>query len=206
MKTPKLILAALALVGAVALVRTGSLQATQPVAVADGAAPHVKWTTAVLGFGLDQKSAVDNALKKATTEVHDYLRKQNPPFEWKPSPEYVKRHLLKKGEPERLPKNDYTVQDKGKDQNWECWGLTVEVTPVDFEAMRRVNESVLLAGKQADRLWVLAKLTGLVLAALMLTLGYLAVEDRTKGYCSRWLLFGAVTVLLLVGAGLFILG
>jgi hypothetical protein len=177
-------------------------------------APKVKKTWQVLGFGLDQTAAVENGVKKATELVRDYLRTQEPPFEWKPSLEYVKNHLVKDN-PERLAQHDYTVQEKGKDVTWQCWGLTVEITYADFEAMRRDNDQLvrsqkaaerqaLRQQKQGERLSLLAKITALLLVGFLLTLGYLRLEDKTKGYCSRLLFFGAVTSWLVFGAGLFL--
>jgi hypothetical protein len=36
-------------------------------------------------------------------------------------------------------------------------------------------------------------------------LGYLRLEEKTKGYFSRLLLFGAIGALIMIGVGLFLL-
>ena len=70
---------------------------------------------------------------------------------------------------------------------------------------KRRNEFQILAQNQAVRLALLAKLVGVLLAGCILTLLYLRLEEKTKGYFSRLLLVGAVATLILVSAGLFLL-
>jgi hypothetical protein len=204
MRSYTFILVLIALIGLLAVSRTESIDSIAQAQPAQQATPpSVKanpWKE--FGMGRDKTEAVERALTKAARSVWLKMREWDPDFVWEPAVDYVSKHLIK-GDPERnLAKEDEFNKDR--DDKWQRWEVTVEVSQAAYSAMRRHNELLVLSQHQAVRLALLAKLVGVLLAGCVLTLLYLRLEEKTKGYFSRLLLVGAVATLILVGVGLFL--
>jgi hypothetical protein len=208
MRSYTFILVLIALIGLLAVSRTESshsITLAQPPQ--QTTPPNVKGTWKEFGMGRDKTEAVERALAKAASSVWLKMREWDPDFVWQPTldykVDYIRKHLMK-GDPERnLAKEEEFNKDR--DDKWQRWEVTVEISQSEYSTMCRHNELQVLSQNQAVRLALLAKLVGVLLAGCVLTLLYLRIEEKTKGYFSRLLLVGAVATLILVSAGLFLL-
>src|SRR5262249_2880229 len=91
-------------------------KAVQPVKEADPAAPA--WR--VQGWGRDRQEAEQDALKRAGKVVASHLRSKNPAVAWAPTPEYVRKHLVR-GEAERDKEGDEHIPDGFEGIDVQCW-------------------------------------------------------------------------------------
>jgi hypothetical protein len=157
---------------------------------ASGDAKYPSWT--VTAWGKTPQDGNEVALDKALKEVESYLARQDPPVHWKPSRDWVDRNLVKTRHQEVKVLNDEDLGD-GYDVT-----LKVEVGPKQYrEILERDREERV---KQRDLL--LARILAGVVALLVAVVGYLRLDEATKGYYTLWLRLGALG---LVGAVAFVL-
>ncbi|HYV38245.1 MAG TPA: hypothetical protein VE988_21355 [Gemmataceae bacterium] len=181
-------------------------------AIAAKAAPSTKkgetatWT--VQGWGKDPHAAKEHALNNAREQVLAYLRIVNPPLDWKPDVEYL-RKCLSWGTGQHSEDLDQPFDDGTK---LECWTWTVSLSPAMLDLMRREDAvyHAQLAAKQRRpeaefRMLEMAKFVGwlvLVLAGLWL---YILADQWTEGARRPWLRFGLASLALGGGIGLWYL-
>jgi hypothetical protein len=188
------------------------------------------WTAEVKGFGAFDKAANNDdaeaaekqaqaaALKHATDKaqqmVRDYLRSQNPPILWEPSSEYVAKNFLGKQEPQRCEGDDNTVE---KEQppisvRMHCWSWALSITPQQLEAMRvedsryRIQAAVQARSAVAEtRMLELSRLVVWAVLALIGVMGFIRLEDWSRGIKRRWLRVALVSLLGVGGVGWWLL-
>jgi len=145
-----------------------------------------RWSDRAEGFGQTIDDAKQDALKKAQQKVLDYLAKQDPPLDWKPTAEFlVEEKLVKEVETkvENLPKSGLTY--------WSIFD--VEVGPKTLRKILELDRQVRVLSRQI----LLAKILA-VLVSIFAAVGlYYRLDEATKGYYSGWLFLGG---LALVGA------
>ncbi len=157
--------------------------------------PLASWE--VEGWGRNQAEAEEAALRKARSLVEDFLRQRNPELSWSPSVAFVRKHLVT-GPATRRKEKDQPVGQK-RELPLECWTLPVAVTPT--------TEHLLAQAARAERAEGRLRLLGKVLVGVVLLLvgvvGYLKLDEWTRGSYSRWLQGGLVGLLAAAGVGLW---
>jgi hypothetical protein len=162
---------------------------------ASGDAKYPTWT--VTAWGKTQQDGNEVALDKAVKELDDYLARQDPPVHWKPSRDWVAKNLVKSRHEEVKEFKDEELLKKGYDVT-----LNVEVGPkqhreiLENDRQERVQQRELL----------LARVLAGVVALLLAVVGYLRLDEATKGYYTLWLRLGALGLVGGVAAALFVLG
>lgn len=159
--------------------------------------PHVRAKWEVLGLGRTEEKAREDALEKAALVVADYLQQQPTHFDWTPTRDYIARHLVS-GEPHHLPEKDRKLKFGAEEAT--VLFVAVPITITDRDYARFVQEDLNL--RSQGRLLLLAKGAAFVLAGLVLLLGYLKLEERTRGYLSRYLGMGLLGLLIALGVAL----
>jgi hypothetical protein len=188
-------------------VKDAAKPAPAPAKAAKAADEDPSWE--VRGWGQSREEAEQDALRRAARRLKDYLRSQEPPVLWTPTPEYVRDHL-QRGAAKRRKDLDQDLEAPGAPIKVQCWTIPVAVTAeqrvaiagldAEYRAEQRRLER---AAVSRDRMVLLGRvLVGLV-AALLALLAYLRVDEWTKGYYSRWLAAGAAGFLAAVGLGLW---
>ena len=159
----------------------------------------------VTGYGLDVDTAKRDALKEARKELTTYLRARDLSLDyWVPSEAYIQKNLLE-GAGEQGP--DFQV---GENEPAKTWVLTVK-TPNMSEAQRlnsiakqqaehRMRQSVVL-----PRLHILAKGLAAIVVLLLALVGYLRLEEKTRGIYTHLLRFGMICLVAGAGAGILFL-
>jgi hypothetical protein len=138
------------------------------------------WPGRVEGLGLDTDKARENALKTAREQVISWLRRHEPRIiSWTPSTDFIQELIVKEGEGKEQPLGVVAAKS---------WLIYLKAPPRDklyqMERSQRGEERMLL----------LAKVLGGVLVLLLAVVGYVRLDDLTRGYYTRWL--------QVVGAGL----
>jgi hypothetical protein len=156
------------------------------------------WSVTVTGTGEGVNDARQDALDKACTELTVYLRSQNPPVDWTPSPEYVRQHLVKEKDWRKeadLEKDDPVV---GR--------LTISKVSLNLEVGAKERDEILKLDQhyrtEQRMLWLGRVLAGLV-ALLAAVAGYVRLDEWSKGYYTGWLRLAAAGLIGAVVAGVW---
>ncbi len=173
-------------------VRTGATQWCQagkprprpaPVQVEEG--KSASWD--VKGYGRSREEAEQDALEKARSKVTAYLRRQEPPLFWSPTAAYVRDHLADTARMEKLDDVDIG-EPPAPVVKVQCWRLPVIVTPARYLQMVRENRDDLARqqkverdARAVERMLLLGKVMGGILALLVGVGGYIRLDDWTKG-------------------------
>jgi hypothetical protein len=165
----------------------------------------------VLGFGRTEDEATQDAIGKAKNVVADYLRRQDPPVSWVPSTSYIKDHLVPKDGAKRMEELDAKLQlAEERLINRKCYALPVRISQANYQAIVQLDRQHRLAlvrlerqHRAEERMAVLGKVVTFLVAGFLLTIGYLRLEERTKGYLSRVLGLTVLAVLGILALGLF---
>jgi hypothetical protein len=152
----------------------------------------------ILGRGVTQDIAERRVLAEAKELVDDYLRRQTPSLEWSPSLAYIRKHLVK-GAPQRRQEDDQVVDREAGPV--KCWAYTVNVTAGDLADMKSLDRHE----RAGQRMLLLFKVLGGLVAFLTAVAGYIRLEERTKGYYTAWLRLAAAGFVGAVGLGLWLL-
>jgi hypothetical protein len=190
----------LALIGAAAAllaVRAGAGDALTPP---EAASARVSRVDTDPGHGETQDAAREEAEKKACAWVRDYLDAKYGDIGWTPTP----NELVSQG-----------VVHTDKPAEWNTDALHgYEVTAhVDLSdaALRRLQPEVDRQRKRVQdhvvyaRLGVALRILAGLVALCLVVVGYLRLEDLTRGYYTAVLRLSAGLALLLTVAGLFLL-
>jgi hypothetical protein len=185
---------ALAVAGARGATKVG-FAGREPEVSATGSDPRYKtWT--VPAYGETDEKALDRAQQKAWEQVCDYLASQNPPIHWRPDVGWVSKHLVKARPPGKVVDTDDPVLGKAYLRT-----LTVEVGEKDYARVVELDRQELMKQRQLLLARVLAGLVALLVAVV----GYLRLDEATKGYYTLWLRLGAVSLVAGVGLALLLL-
>lgn len=154
----------------------------------------------VTEWGQSRKDAEEKAARDVAAKTGEFLRERNPRAVWSPSADYVREHLTW-SEPERKQDQDQLVPVGEEKVKAECWSWKVAVTEAGYEEMLREDAQVhsRLARQEREvraeeRMLLLVKVLAVIVAGLLAVIGYIRLDEWTKGYYSRWL--------ALAGAGL----
>ncbi len=159
------------------------------VLTADGKVPTF------LGYGLTEQDARQHALEQA----RDWLAEKGG-FDWAPPVDYLlRKELVRRVSPD--PEEVKAAQGLKIAGPQEVVKLELVVTAQKAEEIQKVAREA----RMKERQGLLARIFVGLVALLLVAGGYLHLEERTRGYCTTLLRAGAVAVLALVGAGLWLL-
>jgi hypothetical protein len=153
----------------------------------------------VLGLGQTEKEATADALERARDVVDDFLQKQDPPLEWRPSAVYIQKHLMP-GPAKRMQEFDTKIVAGTQPMTRKWYAVPIRITNAELEAMRRVE----LQQRATGRMFSLGKVVAFLVLGCVLVIGFLRLEEKTKGYLSRVLGFSLAGLLILLAVLLFI--
>jgi hypothetical protein len=169
----------------------------------------VNWRQDVEGYGRSRNEAVEDALEKAAGKVKAFLREQKPAVAWSPSAAWVREHLADVEQAKRLDDVDLG----GAVGKVQCWSVRVSITPSRYREIVREDREYRAQQEKAnrevrsgERMLLLGKVLAGLLVLLLGVVGYIRLDDVTKGAYTRWLRVGlggvfavACAVLLLFG-------
>lgn len=192
---------ALGILGLIVLhgVRTGGSEASRQAGGKPpaGARPIDRGDDVVDGYGPTAAAARERALEHAQARVETLLRERF--GGWHPGAEQLDPAILlatgvvqARGETE--------VEPRFKEEKVFVARYKVELTP---EYLTRVQQVARLERVESRHL-LLARLLVAVVAVLLVSAGYLRLEEMTRGYATHLLRAAAALVLALVGVGLWL--
>jgi hypothetical protein len=179
--------------------------------------------------------AVQDALDKARAKLTEYLRAQTPPMTWSVDRTWVQQKLwrdLKADDPafkaldwDNLKEKE-VLESRAEEKNIS--GHTVQLQTGQFKGLgemrraalrveisqfarneiqeqERQHQAKLRQDRAAARQGVLVRVLAGLVALLAVIAAYLRLEDATKGYYTTLLRLAAVTFVVLVGAGIWLL-
>lgn len=171
----------------------------KPTKPAPAARTVEKPETIVDGYGETAEKARERALERAQERVEELLRERFDRLGWHLHPEQLDTdYLLRfnviqpRGEPEPAPV-------KGGEKMLVA-RYRIELTPEYLHELVRVSQQDTVQ----QRHLLLSRLLVGILAVLLVTAGYLRLEELTRGYATKLLRLGVVVFLSLVGAGLYL--
>jgi hypothetical protein len=141
------------------------------------------------GYGSTVKDAEASVLEQAQDWLNEHVD-----VGWKPSADYLRQKgLVHFGEPaeETLEHAGHVYVVKGQ----------LEVNSTQAEEMRQVARGQ----RMVQRHLVFARILGGLVCLFVVAGGYLRLEEATRGYYTTLLRLAALTVLALVGVGLWLL-
>jgi hypothetical protein len=143
--------------------------------------------------------ATQDALLQAQEQIGDYLRQQDPPVRWVPTPEFIQKRLVKRSSEEE---GKDVVDPELRDTVGTLWRvkLDVEVGPDDQREILRQDRA--LRGK--DRMFLLGRILAGLVVALAAVAAYVRIDEWTKGYLTGGLRLTAVGVVVAVAAALIL--
>jgi len=163
------------------------------------AARPVEDDRTVVGYGRTADAARDRALDKASDRVKELLRVQFAAPDWEPREDQLKTDYLVSynvvqpaSDPEPGPEIDL---EKGVVARY-----TVQLTPEYISEVQRVAR----IDRVEQRHLLLARLLVAAVSVLLVTAGYLRLEEMTRGYATQLLRFAAIALLTIVSVGLYL--
>ncbi len=175
-------------------------RAADPPTPAEAVSAHMTRVDTDPGRGETEEAARDEARKKACTWFEDYLDFKYGDIGWKPTAaELIAENVVRLDQPQPMdikPLHGYEV--------------TAHVDLSDA-ALRRLQPELDRARRQAleqvrfQREGLAARALAALVALCLVVLGYLRLEDLTRGYYTVLLRLTAGAVVLLTLAGLFLL-
>lgn len=142
-----------------------------------------------VGYGLTVPEAQQDALVKA----HDWLADKDP-FGWAPPVEYLtQKSLIRFGEP--------SPQDFQLAGPMQTVKMDLEVSAAQAEEMQKAGRQL----RMTERHQMIGRALAALVALLVVAVGYFRLEEATRGYYTVLLRAVALTILALVGAGLWLL-
>ena len=154
------------------------------------------------GRGVTKEAAREEAEKKACTWFQEYLDYKYGDIGWKPeSDELVSQGVVRLGEPQAWNHDNPGLH------GWEV-AAHVELTDAALRRLqpeldRKVREAV--DQIQSQRIALVARILAMLVALCLVVVGYLRLEDLTRGYYTALLRLAAGAAVLLTVAGLFLL-
>lgn len=142
------------------------------------------------GYGLTQKDAEADALKTAC----DWLTAQAK-LGWTPSPDYLReKGMVEFGRP--------TEEEFEKSGLLKVVTAQLNINAAQTREIQTQARQERMESRHRSSLLVLAGVVGL----LLVVGGYLRLEEATKGYYTRLLRLAAVSILLVLVVGLYVVG
>jgi hypothetical protein len=150
------------------------------------------WT--VTGHGETVDDAKEDACAKAWDQINSYLREQNPPIEWTPSRDFVRKHLARNWGAEvpiEIDELGTVIQIP----------LHLELTPADRQLIARHEHDYRVEQRHEGLAKILVGLVALFAAIA----GYVRLDEWSKGYYTGILRFAAAAFVLASAAGMWFL-
>jgi hypothetical protein len=146
-------------------------------------------------YGETPKDAEDGALQAAAEKVTAYFHQNVPALsDWSPSAESLANKRV-------ISLLDGTEQVELPDKVSYRARVKVEITSKNVGELAEEARGA----RMHDRQLLLARLLAGAVALLLVVAGYLRLEDATRGYYTTLLRLAAVGVVVVVGAGLWLL-
>ncbi len=145
------------------------------------------WKTEVTGdFETTPEVARKDALLKAAGQVAGYMQDRFPGFRYQPTPKFLTDHRMVD---EAAPESEIidSLPDKPTMHKQK---VTVELR--DYHLAQLLQED--RRERSVDRLWQGGRVLGGIVVALLALIGYVRLDDWTKGYFSLALKFTALTL------------
>jgi hypothetical protein len=157
--------------------------------------PPALWRAEVPGdFQTSTEAARADALSKAAAELSRYLKDQYPGLRYQPTPQFLATHQMV----DNPPFEEGAVEQFQDAPTLYRQKVTVELRP---ENLRPIFEEDRLL-RSRERLEWAARIFGGVLIGLAALVGYLRLDDWTKGYFSA-VLFIVIVAVTLIGIALW---
>jgi hypothetical protein len=150
-------------------------------------------TWEVKAYGETAEKADEQALVNAQREVSAYLDHQDPPVHWKPDTRWIDDNLVKSRTPPQQVETDDPVLRTMFERK-----LQIEVGAKQYREILEHDRQVSMEQRQL----LLARILAGVIALLVAVVGYLRLDEATKGYYTLWLRLGALALVGAVGAAL----
>jgi hypothetical protein len=158
-----------------------------------GSARYPTWT--ITAYGLSPDKAEEVALNKARDQVRAYLAHLDPPVRWQPEARWIDENLVKTRTAPQQVASDDPLLDKAFERT-----LQVEVGPKQYREIVEHDRQECMEQRQL----LLARILAAVVALLVAVVGYLRLDEATKGYYTLWLRLGALGLVGAVGAALLL--
>lgn len=159
------------------------------IVVREARRPPARWKAQVIGdFQTSPDAARSDALSKAALELALYLREQFPDLRFRPTAEFLAAHQMV----DNPPFEEAVVERFQDAPTMYRQSVTVELRD---EHLRRIFEEDRRV-RSDERLQLAGRIIGGILIGLAALLGYLRLDDWTKGYFSAILIVAAVLVSL----------
>jgi hypothetical protein len=160
-------------------------------------------TWEVKRYGETADDARDLAFAAACDEVASYFRHYVPALgDWAPTQQtLLDKNVLSLIDAPQLKQIEKPQPDRPEGRSAFEARVKVEITPRSLEEMSKEARQ----DRMGDRQALLARLLAGAVALLLVTTGYLRLEDATRGYYTTLLRLAAAGVVALVGAGLWFL-
>ncbi len=153
----------------------------------------------VEGYGLTPDKARERAIESARERVEELLTQHLLGTGWNPS-----EYLL---DPELLVRKE-VIREEGpptptqfQEEKLFVSRFSVQLTQNYLETIQSVARREKIEHRHA----ILARVLGGIVAVVLVTAGYLRLEESTRGYATKLLRLTAIVVLALVGAGLWLI-
>jgi hypothetical protein len=160
------------------------------------------WHATVEGRGMTPEEAKAVALIKAREALLDFVHKHSYDVQHLPPDDFIISELSEISAPEVIQDDDNLV-NVGK----YLVRLDLNVTSEKFHKILDYDGQVKMAEHEQlvqGRLFFLGKVLLGIIALLSCMVCYARLEEITKGYYTAWLRLGAVGILCVVGAGLWL--
>jgi hypothetical protein len=164
------------------------------------------WTVTVTGYGVDEAGAEEHALDRARDQVAIYLTRELPDLAWRPDAAY----LLRAGIAQRAGPAEPVEPPPRSGQGVKV-NILLTIGAKQLDELRRTAQQEAARQETVARQERVEKrqrgaVVGLVAAVLALLVigGYLRLEEATRGYSTGLLRAAAVTILVLLVAGAWV--
>jgi hypothetical protein len=156
-----------------------------------GSARYPSWT--ITAYGVTPEKAEEVALNKASDQVRHYLAHLDPPVQWRPDGKWIDENLVKTRTAPKQVASDDPLLDKAFERT-----LQIEVGPKQYREIVEYDRQECMEQRQL----LLARILAGVVALLVAAVGYLRLDEATKGYYTLWLRLAALGLVGAVGAAL----
>jgi hypothetical protein len=132
------------------------------------------------------EAARRDALQKAAIHLGVYMEQRFPGFRYKPTPKF----LLDNRMIEESALEPVSIENDPSAPQQHRVKVAVELRDVQLAQLFQEDRRE----RSVERLWLGGKVLGGILIALLALIGYVRLDDWTKGYISLALKFGALTL------------
>jgi hypothetical protein len=145
------------------------------------------WKTEVTGdFQTTADAARQDALKKAAEQLREYMAERVPEYRFKPTPKYLTDNRMI----DEVPPEEEILNKVPGEPTMYRQKVTLELRDEQLTQLLSEDRQV----RSVDRLWYGGRILGGIVVALLALIGYVRLDDWTKGYFSLALKFTALTL------------